>query len=76
MWNLPRPGIEPRCPALAGRFLTTRSPGKPSSLDTVFVYFCGANEVSCRGPFQTTDMMSLAECHLHNIDGARDDHTK
>ena len=28
MWNLPRPGIEPMTPALAGRFLTTGPPGK------------------------------------------------
>ena len=29
MWDLPRPGIEPVSPALAGRFLTTVPPGKP-----------------------------------------------
>ena len=29
MWNLPRAGIEPMSPALAGRFLTTGPPGKP-----------------------------------------------
>ena len=28
MWNLPRSGIEPGSPALAGGFLTTRPPGK------------------------------------------------
>ena len=28
MWNLPRPGIKPMSPALAGRFLTTEPPGK------------------------------------------------
>ena len=27
--ELPDPGIEPESPALAGRFLTTASPGKP-----------------------------------------------
>ena len=26
--NLPRPGIKPTFPALAGRFFTTKSPGK------------------------------------------------
>ena len=31
MWDLPRPGIEPVSPALAGGFLTTAPPGKPSS---------------------------------------------
>ena len=29
MWDLPRPGLEPMSPALAGRFLTTAPPGKP-----------------------------------------------
>ena len=28
MWNLPRPGLKPVCPALAGGFLTTAPPGK------------------------------------------------
>ena len=28
MWNLPRPGIEPTSPALAGGFLATAPPGK------------------------------------------------
>ena len=34
MWDLPRPGLEPVCPALAGRFPTTAPPGKPS--DSLF----------------------------------------
>ena len=29
MWDLPRPGLEPTSPALAGRFSTTVPPGKP-----------------------------------------------
>ena len=28
-WDLPRPGLEPMCPALAGRLSTTAPPGKP-----------------------------------------------
>ena len=31
MWDLPRPGIEPVSPALAGGFSTTAPPGKPYS---------------------------------------------
>ena len=31
MWDLPGPGLEPVSPALAGRFLTTAPPGKPTS---------------------------------------------
>ena len=29
MWDLPRPGLEPMSPPLAGRFSTTVPPGKP-----------------------------------------------
>ena len=29
MWDLPRPGLEPVSPPLAGRFSTTAPPGKP-----------------------------------------------
>ena len=29
-WDLPRPGLEPVSPALAGRFSTTAPPGKPN----------------------------------------------
>ena len=35
MWDLPRPGLEPMPPALAGRFSTTAPPGK--TLGLVFV---------------------------------------
>ena len=31
MWDLPRPGLEPVSPALAGRLSTTAPPGKPNS---------------------------------------------
>ena len=31
MWDLPRPGLEPVSPALAGRFSTTAPPGKPEN---------------------------------------------
>ena len=30
MWDLPRPGLEPVSPTLAGRFSITAPPGKPS----------------------------------------------
>ena len=32
MWDLPRPGLEPVSPALAGRFSTPAPPGKPKVL--------------------------------------------
>ena len=40
MWDLPRPGLEPVSPALAGRFSTTAPPGKPSS---IFLIVCFSN---------------------------------
>ena len=47
MWDLPRPGLEPVSPALAGRFSTTAPPGKPREffflkpflLNTYLVFF-------------------------------------
>ena len=33
MWDLPRLGLEPVCPALAGKFSTTAPPGKPKISD-------------------------------------------
>ena len=32
MWDLPRPGLEPVSPALAGGFSTTAPPGKPKAV--------------------------------------------
>ena len=37
MWDLPRPGLEPLSPALAGRFSTTAPPGKPITTVLIFV---------------------------------------
>ena len=43
MRDLPRPGIELVFPALAGRFFTTETPGKPEIflLDNDFFFFSG-----------------------------------
>ena len=38
MWDLPRPGLEPVSPALAGRFSTTAPPGKPEVLVDYLFY--------------------------------------
>ena len=48
MWDLPRPGVVPVCPALAAEFPTTRAPGKfspkyfekPGEAGHVAGYFC------------------------------------
>jgi len=41
MWDLPRSGIEPMSPALAGRFFTTDLPGMPSC------YLLGSRKIKC-----------------------------
>ena len=38
-WVLPRPGLEPVSPALAGRFSTTAPPGKPWTIVSNMPYF-------------------------------------
>ena len=40
MWDLPRPGLEPVSPALAGRFSTTAPPGKPNPIFLMGEKFC------------------------------------
>ena len=42
-WDLPRPGLEPMSPALAGRFSTTAPPGKPKCYFLLFVFFFLSN---------------------------------
>ena len=41
MWDLPRPGLEPVSPALAGRFSTTAPPGKPPGQQFCLCFFPG-----------------------------------
>ena len=36
MWDLPRPGLEPVSPALAGRLSKTAPPGKPHKVSFIF----------------------------------------
>ena len=38
MWDLPRPGLEPVSPALAGRLSTTVPPGKPREVKHLFTF--------------------------------------
>ena len=43
MWDLPKPGLKPVSPALAGRFLTTAPPGKPREI------FCSSSVTNAIG---------------------------
>ena len=42
-WDIPDPWIEPVSPELAGRFLTTRPPGKPTS----FFFMAESHSIVC-----------------------------
>ena len=71
MWRLPRPGIEPTSPALAGGFLTTGSPGKARQL-----YFENHSRFTEKLKFFTTEssyilptspkpLGNICPCFLH-----------
>ena len=59
MWDLPRPGLEPVSPALAGRFSSTAPPGKPNLfifnfwLRWVFIAACGLSLVVASGGYSS-----------------------
>ena len=70
MWDLPRPGLEPVCPALAGRFSTTAPPGKPSIfLLQRFIYFLSLNYVyiSYEYQFETTISEVDKQSYMENL---------
>ena len=46
VWDIPRPGLEPVSPALAGRFSTTAPPGKPRQVSYSILLFCKCLEFS------------------------------
>ena len=43
MWDLPRPGLEPASPALAGRLSTTVPPGKPHECNFIHAFSVSIN---------------------------------
>ena len=64
MWDLPRPGLEPVSPALAGRLSTTAPPGKPSDVLKKHRhrktrrkdgFRGGGEEAACRGLLEDAD---------------------
>ena len=55
MRDLPRPGLEPVSPALAGRFSTTAPPGKPPSLwflISITDMFCQFEYIKCKYQYE------------------------
>ena len=58
MWDLPRPGLEPASPALAGRFSTTAPPGKP-------LCSCLLNHNTCWASLYVLIHIELPHCVPH-----------
>ena len=56
MWDLPRPGLEPVSPALAGGFSTTAPPGKPLFASLILKCF------SCRQGKVGSDLIFYSVC--------------
>ena len=63
MWDLPGPGLEPVSPALAGVFLTTVPPGKPSSAH----FYIGLLLLSCNNSLHILDVNPLTDIYVLQI---------
>ena len=66
MWDLPRPGLEPVFPALAGRFLTTAPPGKSQRCFFQAGAACMAEAKSCHtaSPLGVLTLSPFWQCDL------------
>ena len=67
MWDLPRPGLEPVSPALAGRFSTTAPPGKPQIfkylLSIISTFFSLKNTKCTKANISVFDVMLITSQH-------------
>ena len=72
MWDLPRPGLEPVSPALAGRFSTTVPPGKPQGFLLVTDHELRESQAVCSAweelpIFSSTSLPPKCPHHLSEI---------
>ena len=61
-WDLPRVGIEPESPALAGRFFTTKPQGSPCVL--LSFLFCGIPLTHCCSSSGPDSWVSWVSAHI------------
>ena len=69
MWDLPRPGLEPVSPALAGRFSTTAPPGMPlilTSIAVIYVFSFTVNHNTCNHKQYTWSLLDF-EFYIQGI---------
>ena len=62
MWDLPRPGLEPVSPALAGRFSTTAPPGKPPIMFFIANFFLIQDPIQNHSLHTVLYLFSLLQC--------------
>ena len=71
--DLPNPGIKSRFPALAGRFFTTESPGKPNHTSSLSFRThttsanTGGGQLSLHKSFQLTNEAGMIELGCHQF---------
>ena len=56
-WDLPRPGLEPVFPALAGRLSTTAPPGKPFFCFFISAFLCYSSHVFLFPPLSHSSLL-------------------
>ena len=65
MWDLPRPGLEPVSPALAGRLSTTAPPGKPPDLTFFYLHTPGC--FRCLSVTEICKWMKQSSCRAESV---------
>ena len=66
MWDLPGPGLEPMCPALAGGYLTTAPPGKSQGQDFKILFPLGKTSLVSSLHFWQPHSQSLSPFRRNN----------
>ena len=71
MWDLPRPGLEPVSPALAGRFSTTAPPGKPQKRTFFTQYYSAMRKKEIPSQVTSIDLEGIMLSEIYKSDRER-----